>query len=251
MDVVKVSWSGGKDSSCAAHLHMLQGDDCIICNYTPMFTEKIPLILKDHYEFILQTADRFREMGAKVHIVHGETYWDYVTRIAKAGKNEGKILGFPCFIRGQCGFKRDSKEKAISKLDSLFSLKYDYQDIGIAYDEADRRKQLSEIKRSILVERKITEEMATQYCKKNGLYSPHYIRFNRDGCVLCPHAPARERNEWFMQYPEAFELVLQLQERVRQERPEMYPLRNYRYFIEEDLQIGLFDEVGKIKYLIN
>ena len=30
---------------------------------------------------------------------------------------KGQIFGFPCFKRGQCGFKRDSKLKAISSFD--------------------------------------------------------------------------------------------------------------------------------------
>lgn len=250
-DVVKVNWSGGKDSSCSAHLHLMQGDECIICNYIPMFTAEIPLILKDHYEFIIKIAERFREMGAKVYMVSGETYWDYVLHVAKKGKNKGKIFGFPCFKIGQCGFKRDSKEKALGELDSLFSLIYDYQDIGIAFDEIDRYNQLSEKKRSILVERNITEEDAMLYCKKNGLYSPHYSRYRRDGCVLCPNASAMERIEWFKQYPNSFDLLLQLQEIVAKERPDIYPLRNYRRFIEEDYQLDLFGFFNEKRFLIN
>lgn len=250
-DIVKVNWSGGKDSSCAAHLHLAQGDECIIVNYIPMFTDKIPLILKEHYEFILRTADKFREMGGQVHILHGMTYWEYVTHIAKTGKNKGLPFGVPCFKRGQCGFKRDSKEKAISSFDKNFSIKYDYCDIGIAYDEKDRQAQLNEKKRSILVEKKITEADAALYCLRNGIYSPHYKKFKRDGCVLCANAPPAEREEWFRQYPESFSLLLELQDFVKRERPEQFPLRGYRWFIEEDLQMSLFDEPGKTKYLIN
>lgn len=249
MDTVKCCWSGGKDSSCATHLHLLQGDKCIVTNYIPMFTEDIPLLLKEHYEFIMQTIELWRRMGAGVYQVHGMTYWDYVHKISARGKNKGKPHGFPFFGVGKCGFARDSKIKSLAEIDEKFNLQYDYTDIGIAFDETARHSQLNESKRSILVEKEITEQMAAEYCKKNGLYSPHYNNHRRDGCTLCPQAKASERIEWFKQYPKAFDLVLELQEFVKQERPEQFPLRNKKFFIEEDMQISLFEE--GTRYIVN
>ena len=95
MDIVKCNWSGGKDSSCATHLHLTQGDKCIVCNYIPMFTEEIPLILKEHYEFIMQTIELWKRMGAEVYQVHGITYWDFVHKRASRGKYKGVPFGFP------------------------------------------------------------------------------------------------------------------------------------------------------------
>lgn len=43
---VKVSWSGGKDSTCAVLLHLEAGHKVKAVNYTPMFTEEIPLLLR-------------------------------------------------------------------------------------------------------------------------------------------------------------------------------------------------------------
>lgn len=249
MATVKCCWSGGKDSSCATHLHLVQGDKCIVTNYIPMFTEDIPLILKEHYEFIMQTIELWKQMGAEVYQVHGITYWDWVHKISTRGKNKGKPLGFPFWRIGACGFNRDSKSKSVAEIDEKFNLQYDYTDLGIAFDEIERQSQLTERKRSILVEKEITEVMATEYCQKNGLYSPHYIHHRRDGCTLCPQAKSSERIEWFKQYPEAFELVLELQQFVKQERPEQTPLRDYKFFIEEDLQISLFED--GIRYIIN
>ena len=88
-DIVKVGWSGGKDSSCAVMLHILRGDKVKAVCYIPMFTNEIPLIQKKHYDFILKTADKFRSLGAEVNIVHGITYWDYVTHIALSGIYKG------------------------------------------------------------------------------------------------------------------------------------------------------------------
>lgn len=160
----------------------------MVC-YIPMFTKTIPLLLKDHYEFILRTADFFRCLGAEVHITTGMTYYDFVHKRSTRGKFKGRMFGFPCFWTGKCGFKRDSKLKALSMFDIGY---YDYEDVGIAYDETKRHGILTKRKRSILCEMKMTEADATLYDSKRGLLSPHYQTQKRDGCTLCPHGNARE-----------------------------------------------------------
>ena len=230
-DIVKVSWSGGKDSTCAVMKHLERGDTVKAVCYIPMFTDTIPLLLKDHYEHILRTADKFRSMGAEVHIVKGLTYYDYVHKRASRGKYNGLPFGFPRFCKAWCGFKRDSKLKSLS---NIALGQYDYEDIGIAADETRRHAQLTDKKRSILCEMGITEPMAIEYCKEHGILSPHYGSHKRDGCTLCPHAKAAERVRWFEQYPEAIPIVLELQEFVKNEKPDQTPLRHYKWFIEED-----------------
>lgn len=234
MSVVKMAWSGGKDSTCAVMLHIKRGDKVKVVCYIPMFTKKIPLITKKHYSFIIDTANYFRSLGADVFFADGGlTYYEYVTHIAVCGKDKGKIFGFPCINRGQCGFKRDGKLRACNACDVGA---FDYVSIGIAFDETARHNQLSSEKRSILVEEEITEEMATAFCKENGLYSPHYEKRKkkknrRDGCALCCNATEEERNEWFNDYPEAVPIVIELQNIVKEKRPERPPLRGYKYFI--------------------
>lgn len=229
MAIVKVSWSGGKDSSCATHLHILKGNKVKAVCYIPMFTDDIPLISKQHYEFILSTADRFRDMGAEVFIVKGMTYYDFIHKRSSRGKFKGRAFGFPCYLTGRCNFKTYSKTKALNDIDVGY---YEYEDIGIAYDETDRHNQLNEHKRSILVEREITEQKAFEYDKQNSLLSPHYIFNKRDGCALCPHKNERERLDWYSEYPEAKDIVIELQEFVKIERPDQTPLRNGKWFIE-------------------
>lgn len=228
MDVVKVGWSGGKDSTCAVMKHIERGDKVKAVCYIPMFTDEIPLILKKHYDFILQTAEYFRSLGAGVHIVSGMTYYDYCTHRAIKGKYKGQIFGFPCVEVGKCGFKRDSKLKALAKCDVG---DYDYEDIGIAADETARHGQLKDNKRSILVELGITEKEALDYDLIHNILSPHYSLLKRDGCTLCPHAKKQERDMWFVDYPEAIPILLELQDRVKIERPDRPPLRNYEYFL--------------------
>lgn len=238
-DIVKVSWSGGKDSTCATMLHLLRGDTVKAVCYIPMFTDTIPLLLKDHHEHILRTADKFRSMGAEVHIVTGMTYYDFVTHRITRGKNKGKIFGFPTPITGMCEFKSYSKVSALKKLDVGY---FDYEDIGIASDEIKRLGQLNEKKRSILAESGYTERDATNYCVSNHLLSPHYRHETRDGCALCYNAPKQRRERWFSDYPEAREIVIQLQNLVKTERPDRTPLRNHQWFIDTDHhQISFFD----------
>ena len=163
METVKIGWSGGKDSTRSVMAHIQRGDKVKAVCYVPMFTKKIPLISKKHYDFILKTAEYFRNLGAEVYFADGGlTYCEYVTHIAKKGKNKGQIFGFPIVGRGMCGFKRDGKLKALALCDVG---EYDYEGVGIAYDEVKRHRQLTEHLRSILFEEKITEDDATEWCK--------------------------------------------------------------------------------------
>lgn len=233
MAIVKIGWSGGKDSTTAVMKHIERGDEVKVVHYTPMFTKEIPLILKDHYSFILQTADYFRSLGAEVNFADkGVTYYEYVTHVALAGSCKGQIFGFPIIGAGMCGFKRDGKLRALSLCDVG---EYDYESVGICFDETKRHSQLNENLRSILCELKMTQEDTKQYCLTNGLYSPHYTHnTKRDGCALCYNAKEDERRRWFEDYPEAIPIVLELQNLVKERRPDRPPLRSYRYFIEED-----------------
>jgi len=227
-DVVKVSWSGGKDSTCAVLKHLEKGHKVKAVYYVPMFTETIPLILKQHYEFIQNTAEYFKSLGVEVFRAEGITYVDYVQKRSSRGKFKGRMFGFPLFFRGKCGFNRDSKSKALSLCDVGY---FDYEDIGIAADEKHRLSQLNVHKRSILNELGITEPMAKLEVSSRGLLSPHYCDYSRDGCALCPNATPREREQWFSDYPEAVPILENLQEIVKKERPGQYPLRNHEWFL--------------------
>lgn len=231
MNIVKIGWSGGKDSTCAVMKHIERGDKVKIVHYTPMFTKEIPLILKDHYSFIKQTASYFESLGAEIYWADkGLTYYEYVTHIATRGKCRGKMFGFPIVGAGMCGFKRDGKVKALSLCDVG---EYDYESVGICFDELKRQNQLTDSLRSVLCELGITQNDTRQYCLENGLYSPHYTyNTRRDGCALCYNAKKEERERWFADSPEAVPIVIDLQNLVKRERPERPPLRGYKYFIE-------------------
>ena len=232
MSIVKIGWSGGKDSTCAVMKHIERGDKVKAVCYIPMFTKEIPLIKKNHYEFIKNTADYFRSLGAEVYFPDGGvTYYEYVTHIAVSGKFKGQMFGFPIVGAGMCGFKRDGKLKALSLCDVG---EYDYEGVGIAFDETKRHSQLCDQLRSILCELKITEQEATDFCKERNIYSPHYKcngkKKMRDGCSLCCNASDKERQEWLDDYPEAIPILKELQEEVKEKRPDRPPLRGFKWF---------------------
>lgn len=233
MSIVKVNWSGGKDSTCAVLQHLAAGNRVKCVCYIPMFTDSIPFIRKAHYEFIVSAARRLREMGCSVFIVRGEPYVDFVLRRSSRGKFKGRMFGFPCYLAGRCNFQKASKTRALTRVEIG---DYDFEDIGIAWDETSRHGQLTDLKRSILVELKISEKAAFRICEINDFLSPVYSEDGRDGCALCPHGSRARRVGWFSDYPDAFPIVRKLQEIVQVERPGMTPLRN-GWFIGEGGEI--------------
>ena len=189
MAIVKVGWSGGKDSTATVLLHLQRGDTVKAVCYIPMFTKEIPLILKKHYQFILNTADYFRSLGAEVFIVSGMTYCDYVLHRATRGEHKGRIFGFPCFIRGKCGFKRDSKMKAVQQCDVGY---YDYESIGIAWDEKSRHNQLDDKKNQSLLKKNIHKKIVLD-CAWNITLIPPFIVTVQEMDVLCALTQKRKR----------------------------------------------------------
>ncbi len=230
MDIVKLGWSGGKDSTCSAYKHLERGDMVKAVCYIPRFTKDIPLITKEHYNFILDQANIIKRLGGKVYFAEGITYYDYCLSICKSGIHKGQVKGYP-YINA-CGFRRDSKIKACANVDVGY---YDYQSLGIAFDETKRHSQLNDKKRSILVEEKITEEEAKRFCIEKNAYSPHYKYSKRDGCALCMNAKPIERQIWLNDYPQAYDILLELQNKLKPllvGRKNEYPLREYKRFIE-------------------
>lgn len=133
----------------------------------------------------------------------------------------------------------DSREiQKLSQLKSPPPFEIDYEDIGIAFDETKRYGVLNEYSRSILCENGITEDDARIYDIAHDILSPHYLYNNRDGCALCPHAKREERLRWFSDYPDAFDILIYLQNQVKINCPERLPLRGYKWFIDEDGNIN-------------
>ena len=239
METILQMWSGGKDSTCAGDMHLERGDDVHFICYIPMFDDVIPLIERCHYEHLLRCADYYRSQGAKVTFTNGNlTYWEYCTRILVKGARAGAMQSYPCYLKGKCGFNRDSKTPACN--DVAKTLEYDFKDVGLCADEVDRKKLLPD-EVSILQELGITKQMAFDHCQKVGRLSPTYKNKKRDGCALCPNAKPAERLKWFDDYNEygAKEKLIELQRILKEDssvkgtKP-FYPMRGKHYFIENE-----------------
>lgn len=227
--IVKQNWSGGKDSTAAAILHYFNGDHVKAVIYIPFFVDKIPLISKQHFDFIQSAKIKLEtKFDTEVAIVTGISYYDFCLSVRARGKRKGIPFGFPSYVSKYCYFRNYSKIKALENAAIGY---YDYEDIGIAADETKRLSQLNNTKRSILYEHGITEKTAFEICKEYGLLSPNYESEERDGCVLCPNAPRKRVENWLRDFPQAREKLIELQNRVREF--DTHTPRRDGYFIKE------------------
>lgn len=226
--IYKVCWSGGKDSTAAMYLHLQEKHNVHSVCYIPMLTEEIPLIMPEHYKHIIRTADYFRKKGAIVDIVSGITYEKHVHTILTKGKNKGKFRGIGLGF-GFCLFRDYSKLKALRGV----KFSYDYEDIGIAFDEIKRHSQLVKPKMSILCDKGYTEKDAMQICYDNGILSPIYKNNTRDGCAICPNAKKEVLQQYIKEYPNAKYILLEIERFCKTHRPENAPYRNNIWFSEK------------------
>ena len=74
-----------------------------------------------------------------------------------------------------------------------------------------------------------------------------YNYSKRDGCALCYNAKPIERKIWLDDYPKAYDILLELQNKLKPllvGRKNEYPLRKYHHFIEIP---PLLERAGVIK----
>ena len=116
-------------------------------------------------------------------------------------KFNGKRYGWP-MQRGQWCLQQ-------LKLPALRKINRDaIQYIGIAADEPNRFHNLSDTKKSPLVEAGWTEADCRQWCEENGLLSPIYTTATRGGCWFCHNQGAGQLRLLRKNYPELWELML-------------------------------------------
>ena len=170
-----------------------------------MATETIPADLPPMVEFKTKAdAIIFEKYGIKVeHITAPKSYEDYFYYICngKKSKNAGKIYGFPLQKGNWC----NSRLK-VDVLDKVQKGAVTY--IGIAADEPQRFHNLTETKRSPLVEYDWTEKMCRDWCKANGLLSPIYTTALRGGCWFCHNQGINQLRKLRKNYPDLWALLL-------------------------------------------
>lgn len=120
----------------------------------------------------------------------------------RKSKFEGKIYGYP-MVKGQWCLQQ-LKLPALKIAEGKDAVQY----IGIAADEPNRFHNLSEKKRSPLVEAGWTEEMCREWCEENDLLSPIYTTAARGGCWFCHNQGVEQLRLLRKNYPELWALLL-------------------------------------------
>ena len=80
--------------------------------------------------------------------------------------------------------------------------------IGIAADEPSRFHNLTDTKKSPLVELGWGEAYCRQWCGENGLLSPIYAMATRGGCWFCHNQPVNQLRLLRKNYPDLWQLML-------------------------------------------
>lgn len=200
------SLSYGKDSIAmleVAKRHNMPLDR--IVHVEIMATDTIPADLPPMMEFKAK-ADRIikERYGIEVEHLHVPRSYDecFYTIIQKNTKHKGRIWGWPFTAVGNwCN--GTLKMPPMRKLETG-NICY----IGIAADEPNRFHNLTDHKRSPLVEWDVTEAEARKICEDLDLLSPIYTQAARGGCWFCHNQGVGQLRLLRKQYPEYWALML-------------------------------------------
>ena len=173
----------------------IMATDTILADLPPMmeFKGKADKIIKERYGIDVE------HLRAKVS--YEEQFYSIRSQKANA-ENQGKIYGFPMVKGAWCNSQ--FKMKCISKLNKPDIIQY----IGIAADEPNRFHNLTDRKRSPLVEHGVVEAEARQICEELDLLSPIYSQSARGGCWFCHNQGVQQLRLLRQQYPKYWELML-------------------------------------------
>ena len=177
-------------------------------------------------------ADRIiKEMtGIEVERIRSDrTYEEQFYTRRRKGKWEGKIYGWPIIKGPWCNSYLKVKPLNNAQKNTI-------QYIGIAADEPGRFHNLSDTKKSPLVEAGWTETMCREWCEANGLLSPIYTSATRGGCWFCHNQSVQQLRLLRKEWPEYWALMLKWDKDSHITfKPDGHTVRDYeRRFAEED-----------------
>lgn len=200
-----VSFSGGKDSTALLLMMIEKGmqvDEIIFCDTGKEFPDMLKHI-----------DDVEKYIGRPITKIQNKESFDFIFTKKQRAKGKFKDVsgyGWPSAKRRWCTsnlkqqpFKRYIKQK-YGKNYNLY--------IGLAYDEQKRveRNKDKRVKYP-LVDWKITEAQALQYCYQKGFtWNGLYKHFKRVSCYLCP---LQRKCDWLKlkkHYPKLFADALRL-----------------------------------------
>jgi len=200
--------SYGKDScACLGAIEQLGWPLDRIVHAELWATDTIPADLPPMVEFKAKADAVVRErFGIEVEHVRAKRTYEqcfYRVRGKNAKHRPGMIYGWPFAAKGSwCN--SDFKMPPLDKLERVENIVY----IGIAADEPGRFHNLTEQKKSPLVEAGWTEADCRRWCEENGLLSPIYATAQRGGCWFCHNQGVNQLRLLRKNYPEYWGLML-------------------------------------------
>lgn len=170
--------------------------DTIPADLPPMveFKQKADAIIKDRYGIEVEHFRSKHTYDSAFYLTRG--------RSGRESKFNGVIYGFP-MVRGQWCLQQ-LKLPALRVACGGNCVQY----IGIAVDEPNRFHNLSEKKRSPLVEAGWTEQKCWEWCEQNDLLSPIYTTATRGGCWFCHNQGVNQLRLLRNTYPEYWQILL-------------------------------------------
>ena len=203
-----MSLSYGKDSlACLGAIEQLGWPLDRIVHAEVWATDTIPADLPPMVEFKAK-ADKIikQRWGIEVEHVRSDVTFEkgfYFERgrTGRKTKFNGKRNGWP-MQRGQWCLQQ-LKLSALNKIG-----KNNIQYLGITVDEPKRFHNLTETKKSPLVEAGWDEAYCRKWCEENGLLSPIYTTATRGGCWFCHNQSVNQLRLLRKNYPDLWALML-------------------------------------------
>lgn len=207
-----LSLSYGKDSlACLGAIEQLGWPLDRIVHAEVWATDTIPADLPPMVEFKTH-ADKIIKERWGIEVEHvcamrdGEklTYEKVFYQHRKSSRNGNTIqqmYGWPFQKGSWCNSRLKTGILYKSTVDCICYL-------GIAADEPNRFHNLTDTKKSPLVEAGWTEADCRRWCEENDLLSPIYTTATRGGCWFCHNQSVDQLRQLRKNYPEYWELML-------------------------------------------
>lgn len=204
-----LSLSYGKDSlACLGAIEKLGWPLDRIVHAEVWATDTIPADLPPMVDFKAKADKIIKERwGIEVEHIKSKCTFEngFYTLVGQRAKLEyrGKHRGWPGIVVGNwCN--RDLKLPAFRTANRQNAVYY----IGIAADEPKRFNNLTETKKSPLVEVGWDEAYCRKWCEENNLLSPIYTTATRGGCWFCHNQGVGQLRLLRKNYPDLWALML-------------------------------------------
>lgn len=219
MNIFNLSF--GKDSMATLLLAIEQGipiDRVMYCDirFSDEISGEHPLMAEWIPEAERILKERF---GITVEHAFSISYFHQFFTKKQRGNHVGTIYGFPHIIGAWCN--QQLKINAINKYLRKFKrCGVITRFVGIAYDEPKRWERMkaketsNHLYRSLLFEKKFTEQDAFRICAKYDLISPIYNsndKIYRGGCWFCPKQCNADLYSLWKNYPEYYQKLIELE----------------------------------------